>query len=70
MEAFLTASDVIRVPMSFEVFERACRIRAVHKFTLADSLHLAAAIESCCGLFLNNELRLTNFSDIPIEVLS
>ncbi|MFM7071760.1 MAG: PIN domain-containing protein [Planctomycetota bacterium] len=56
--------------MSFEVFERACRIRAVHKFTLADSLHLAAAIESCCGLFFTNDLRLTNFSDIPIEVLS
>jgi uncharacterized protein len=69
MEAFLKASDVVRVPLPQAVYDRACRIRAAHKVNLADALHLAAAIESGCGLFLTNDHRLSNFSDIPIEVL-
>lgn len=69
MEAFLTASDVARTPMPTVVYERACRIRAVHNYKLGDSLHLAAAIEGGCGLFLTNDHRLSMFSDIPVEVL-
>jgi uncharacterized protein len=69
MEAFLNASDVIRTPMPFAVYERACRIRAIHNFKLADSLHLAAAAESGCGTFLTNDRRLSSFLDIPVEVL-
>jgi predicted nucleic acid-binding protein len=69
MEAFLTGSDVVRVPMPTAVYERACRIRAVHNYKLADALHPAAAIESGCGLFLTNDHRLSSFPDIPVEVL-
>jgi uncharacterized protein len=69
MEAFLKASDVVRVPMPTVVYERACRIRAVHNFKLGDALHLAAAVESGCGLFLTNDYRLSSFSDISIEIL-
>jgi predicted nucleic acid-binding protein len=69
METFLTASDVTRVPMPTAVYERACRIRAIHNFRLADALHLAAAIEGNCGAFLTNDLRLSSFSDLPVEVL-
>jgi predicted nucleic acid-binding protein len=69
MEAFLTASDVVRVSMPTVVYERACRIRAVHNYRLADALHLAAAVEGSCGLFLTNDHRLGGFPDIPVEVL-
>jgi predicted nucleic acid-binding protein len=69
VEAFLTASDVVRVSMPTAVYERACRIRAVHNFKLTDALHLAAAIESGCKLFLTNDHRLSSFPDIPVEVL-
>jgi predicted nucleic acid-binding protein len=69
MEAFLTGSDVVRVPMSTAVYERACRIRATHNYKLADALHLAAAIEGGCGLFLTNDHRLSGFTDIAVEVL-
>jgi predicted nucleic acid-binding protein len=69
MEAFLTASDVVRVPMPTAVYERACHIRALFNYKLADALHLAAACEGGCGLFLTNDLRLTGFPDIPVEVL-
>jgi uncharacterized protein len=69
MEAFLTASDVVRLSLPLAVYERACRIRAAHKFALADSLHLAAAVEGGCDLFLTNDHRLSGFPDIPVEVL-
>lgn len=69
IEAFLTGSDVVRVPMPTAVYERACQIRAVHSFRLADALHLAAAVESGCGLFLTNDLRLRSFPDMTVEIL-
>jgi predicted nucleic acid-binding protein len=69
MEAFLTASDVVRVPMPTAVYERACRIRALHKYKLADALHLAVAVESGCGVFLTNDHRLSGFPDLAVEVL-
>jgi predicted nucleic acid-binding protein len=69
MEAFLTGSAVVRVPMPTAVYERACRIRAVHNCKLADALHLAAAVEGACGLFLTNDHRLSSFPDITVEVL-
>lgn len=36
---------------------------------LADALHLGAAIESGCDVFLTNDQQLANFPDIQIEVL-
>jgi len=69
MEAFLTSSDVVRTPMPTAVYERACRIRAIQHYKLADALHLAAAVESSCGLFLTNDYRLSSFPDITVEVL-
>ena len=69
MEAFLTGSDVVRTPMPIAVYERACRIRAVHQYKLGDSLHLAAAVESGCGLFLTNDYRLSSFPDLTAEIL-
>jgi predicted nucleic acid-binding protein len=69
METFLTASDVVRVPMPRAVYERACGVRALHNFGLADALHLAAAVEGGCGLFLTNDHRLSRFPDISVEVL-
>lgn len=39
------------------------------RYGLADALHLAAAIESGCDVFLTNENQLATFPDITIEVL-
>lgn len=69
MEAFLTGSDVVRVPMPPAVYERGCRIRAIHNYKLGDALHLAAAVESGCAVFLTNDYRLSSFPDITVEVL-
>jgi predicted nucleic acid-binding protein len=59
---------------------RAAAIRASHtypaippaqprRYGLADALHLAAAIESGCDVFLTNDNQLANFPDITIEEL-
>jgi predicted nucleic acid-binding protein len=69
MEAFLTASDVRRVPMPLAVYNSACTIRAVRGFKLGDALHLAAAAEAGCGTFVTNDHRLSGFPDIAVEVL-
>jgi len=67
-DAFCARSDVVLVPITTAVFDRATIIRATYKFKLADSLHLAAA-EGHCDRFLTNDTRLSAFTDIPVEVL-
>lgn len=39
------------------------------RYGLADSLHLAAAIECGCDVFLTNDNQLANFADITVEEL-
>jgi hypothetical protein len=39
------------------------------RYGLADALHLAAAIESGCDVFLTNDNQLMTFSDIKVEEL-
>jgi predicted nucleic acid-binding protein len=55
--------------MTTRVYERATEIRAHHNFKLADSLHLAAAIEAGCGSFLTNDTRPGHFPDLAVDVL-
>lgn len=61
--------NVERVPITTAVFDRATVIRATYNFKLADSLHLAAAVEAGCDRFLTNDSRLSAFTDIAVEVL-
>jgi uncharacterized protein len=68
-DAFCSQPDVQIVPITTAVFERATIIRATYNFKLADSLHLAAAVEAGCDRFLTNDARLAAFTDIVVEVL-
>jgi predicted nucleic acid-binding protein len=68
-DAFCSRSDVLLVPITTAVFERATLIRATHNFKLGDSIHLAAAVEAGCDRFLTNDTRLSAFTEIPVEVL-
>ena len=52
------------------VCERAAHIRAIDKFKPLDALHLAAAVENGCGLFLTNDAQLRRFPGITVEVLT
>lgn len=69
LEAFLTASDVVREPLHTAVYERARGVPAVNNQKLADTLHLAVAVKGGCGLFLANDHRLSGFPHISVVVL-
>jgi predicted nucleic acid-binding protein len=67
---FFARPDIQVLSLTGQVCERAARIRAPHRFGAIDSLHLAAAVEHGCGLFLTNDAQLSRFPDIPVEVLT
>jgi predicted nucleic acid-binding protein len=68
-DAFFARPDVVLVPLTAAVFDRATQLRVDHNFKTPDALHLAAAIEGCCDCFLTNDTRLNRCTDITVEVL-
>jgi predicted nucleic acid-binding protein len=51
------------------VFRRAAEIRAQLNFRTPDALHLAAAVEAACDVFLTNDAQLTRFSGLTVELV-
>jgi predicted nucleic acid-binding protein len=68
-DAFFGQSTVEVVTLTTAVCDRATEIRAHHRVRTPDALHLAAAIESGCQLFLTNDLRLAGFTGMAVEAL-
>ncbi len=68
-DQFFAQTDVQIVGITKTVFDRATNIRATHNFKTPDAIHLAAAVEAGCGLFLTNDAQLLRFTDIPVELL-
>jgi predicted nucleic acid-binding protein len=68
-DRFFARPDVLLVPLTAAVFDRAAQLRADLGFKTPDAVHLAAAVEAGCHLFLTNDARLSRCTDIPIEVL-
>jgi predicted nucleic acid-binding protein len=71
-QAFFTDPGIRVLALTAAVCERAARIRAASWFKLKvpDCLHLAAAVEHGCGLFLTHDAQLTRCKDITVEILS
>jgi predicted nucleic acid-binding protein len=67
---FFQSPDVSVLTVSPAVCDRAARIRAEYGFKPLDSLHLAAAVEHRCAVFLTNDAPLKTFPDILVEILS
>ncbi|NOT62182.1 MAG: type II toxin-antitoxin system VapC family toxin [Acidobacteria bacterium] len=57
------------VSLTRDVIDRATEIRAQYNFKTPDSLHLAAAVQARCDVFLTNDLRLSRFTGLTIEVV-
>jgi predicted nucleic acid-binding protein len=74
-ERLFLAANVTFVPLTAPVHQRAAAIRSAHAYTagkrysVQDSLHLAAAVQAGCGSSLTNDHRLAGFSDINVDVL-
>jgi predicted nucleic acid-binding protein len=71
-QAFFSDPDIRILPLTAGVCERAARLRAASNFQLKvpDCLHLAAAIDHGCGLFLTHDAQLSQCTDIAVEVLA
>jgi predicted nucleic acid-binding protein len=71
-QAFFNDPDITVLPVSGPVCERAAQIRAASRLTLKvpDCLHLAAAIEHGCSLFLTNDVQLRKCTQIHVEILT
>src|SRR5205814_668359 len=67
--AFFAMPDVDVLPLTAAVCDRAAHIRAATRFRPLDALHLAAAVENGCDLFLTKDAGLSAFPGIPIEIL-
>jgi predicted nucleic acid-binding protein len=67
---FFASPDLDVLPVSTSVCDRAAQIRAQFGFKPLDCLHLAAAVESGCTLFLTKDTQLKPFPDIAVEILS
>jgi predicted nucleic acid-binding protein len=74
-EMFFLSPNLRTRCLTTTIHDRAARIRGFYRYAsnrmygLADSLHLAAAIEFGCGRFLTNDARLSNFPEINVEIL-
>jgi predicted nucleic acid-binding protein len=70
-QTFFSSPLVKVLTLTAGVCERAAQLRAASNFKLKvpDCLHLAAAIEHGCGLFLTNDNQLKICSGIAVEVL-
>lgn len=68
--SFFHLSTVTVLSMPAAVFDRAARVRATWGFSALDALHLAAAVEHGCGLYLTNDAQLARFTDVPVEILT
>lgn len=68
-QRFFLGPHLTTVRLTPTVYQRAALIRGTHGFSLADSLHLAVAVEHRFERFLTSDQALVGFTDITIELL-
>jgi predicted nucleic acid-binding protein len=68
-DTFFSAEVAEMVPFTPAVFWRAAKIRAQYNFRTPDALHLAAAVDAACDLFLTNDALLTRYPGLAVEVV-
>jgi predicted nucleic acid-binding protein len=66
---FVLGPHLTTVSLTAAAHHRAAMIRGVHNHGLADSLHLAVAVEYRLDRFLTNDQHLAGFPDVIVELL-
>jgi len=69
-DSFFASPGVHTAKLTTEVCDRATRIRALYRFDTSDALHLAAAIESGCDVFVTADRQLAAFGDLAVLLVS
>jgi predicted nucleic acid-binding protein len=67
--SFFLGPHLTTVPLTPAAHLRAAMIRGTYNHGLADSLHLAVAVEYRLDRFLTNDQNLAGFSDVTVELL-
>lgn len=57
------------IPLTSDVFDQAARLRAQFRLRSPDAIHLAAALQAKCEVFLTNDQRLPKIEGITYEIL-
>jgi predicted nucleic acid-binding protein len=57
------------LPLSSQVIDQATLLRARYGFRTPDAIHLAAAIVHECDLFVTNDQRLRQCTEIAVETI-
>ena len=74
-QRFFLSRNLSTKSLTPSIHDRAARIRGSYRYAggriygLADSLHLATAIEFGCDRFLTNDARLSNFTESTVDIL-
>jgi uncharacterized protein len=68
-QQFILGPHLSMVPFTLAAYHRAAMIRGAHHYGLADSLHLAVAVEHRLDRFLTNDQPLAAFPDIKVKLL-
>jgi predicted nucleic acid-binding protein len=68
-QRFFLGTHITTVSLTAAIHQRAARIRGTHRYGLADSVHLATAVEYRLDRFLTHDNRLAAFTDISVEIL-
>ena len=68
-ERFFSAVENEMRPLDRTVFDLAVGIRAKHRFSTPDALHLATAVAAGCDTFLTADRDLARFTGLPVEIL-
>lgn len=66
---FLLGPNLITLGLTRAIHQRAALIRGTYRYGLADSLHLATAVEHRVERFLTNDQSLASFPDVTVELL-
>ena len=67
-DSFFNGGLVEVVPLTRQVLDQATELRARYGFKTPDAIHLAAAIVTRCDVFLTNDKRLCQCSEITVEL--
>jgi predicted nucleic acid-binding protein len=68
-DAYFASSDVTVFTPTQATYDRATDIRARYRYETADALHLAAAIEAGCDVFVTADRRLAGFTGLPVVLV-
>ena len=69
-DQFFHSEEATLVPISREAWDFAAEVRAKHRLSTPDALHVACAVTSGCDLLLTADARLARCPEIKTELVS